>query len=100
MFSTARDVTLRSSEPILDLAGKEIYKLKGERIYKLTGELVGRLNVAGSNMRLDKSGDRLFPAPARAGVEGQETVAMDGSQSATWQSQLPESSLRRFWSRS
>jgi hypothetical protein len=58
--SEGRHVAIVRADSILDLTGKEIYKLKGERIYKLTGELVGRLNVAGSNMRLDKSGDRLF----------------------------------------
>jgi hypothetical protein len=60
--SEGRHVAIVRADSILDLTGKEIYKLKGERIYKLTGELVGRLNAAGSNMRLDKSGDRLFSA--------------------------------------
>jgi hypothetical protein len=58
--SEGRHVAIVLADTVFNLYGKEIYKLKGERIYKLTGELVGRLNVAGSNMRLDKSGDRLF----------------------------------------
>jgi hypothetical protein len=58
--SEGRQVAIVRADSILNLKGKEIYKLKGERIYKLTGELVGHLNAAGSDMRLDKSGDRLF----------------------------------------
>jgi hypothetical protein len=58
--SEGRHVAIVRADSILDLTGKVIYKLKGEKIYKLTGELVGHVNAAGSNMRLDKSGDRLF----------------------------------------
>ena len=48
---------------ILDLKGKKLYHLKGMNIYRLTGELVGHLNGAlGSDKRLDRSTDRLFPA--------------------------------------
>ena len=46
---------------IYDLAGKRLYDLRGQKIYKPTGELVGHLNSAGGDRRLDKSTDRLFP---------------------------------------
>ena len=50
---------------ILDLKGKKLYHLKGMNIYRLSGELVGHLNGAqGSDKRLDRSTDRLFPAKA------------------------------------
>ena len=58
--SEGRHVAVVRANSIFDLSGIEIYKLRGEKIYKLTGELVGHLNAAGSNMRLDKSSDRLF----------------------------------------
>ena len=48
---------------IFDLAGKKLYKLKGGNIYRLSGEFVGHLNGAGgSDTRLDRSTDRLFPS--------------------------------------
>jgi len=48
---------------ILDLKGKKLYHLKGMNIYRLSGELIGHLNGAqGSDKRLDRSTDRLFPA--------------------------------------
>jgi len=45
---------------IYDLAGKKLYDLRGQKIYKPTGELVGYLNSAAGDRRLDKSADRLF----------------------------------------
>ena len=48
---------------IFDLTGKKMYKLKGGNIYRLSGEFVGHLNGAGgSEKRLDRSTDRLFPS--------------------------------------
>ena len=48
---------------IFDLAGKKLYTLKGVNIYRPSGELVGHLSAArGSEKRLDRSTDRLFPA--------------------------------------
>ena len=46
---------------IYDLAGKRLYDLRGQKIYGPTGELVGHLNMASGDRRLDKSTDRLFP---------------------------------------
>lgn len=45
---------------IYDLTGKKLYDLRGRKIYKPTGELVGQLNSAAGDSRLDKSTDRLF----------------------------------------
>jgi hypothetical protein len=46
---------------IYSLNGHKLYKLKGTNIYKLSGELMGHLNASsGSEMRLDRSTDRLF----------------------------------------
>lgn len=45
---------------IYDLAGTKLYELRGTKIYKSTGELVGHLNSAGGDRRLDKRTDRLF----------------------------------------
>jgi hypothetical protein len=42
------------------LSGKKLYDLRGQKIYKPTGELVGHLNSAAGDRRLDKSTDRLF----------------------------------------
>ena len=48
---------------IFDLTGKKLYILKGVNIYRPSGELVGHLsNARGSEKRLDRSTDRLFPA--------------------------------------
>jgi hypothetical protein len=48
---------------IFDLSGKKLYTLKGVNIYRPSGELVGHLNDArGSEKRLDRSTDRLFPS--------------------------------------
>jgi hypothetical protein len=46
---------------IYDLADKRLYDVRGQKIYKPTGELVGHLNTAAGDRRLDKSTDRLFP---------------------------------------
>jgi hypothetical protein len=46
---------------IYGLKGHKLYELKGANIYKLSGELMGHLNPShGSQMRLDRSTDRLF----------------------------------------
>ena len=48
---------------IFDLTGKKLYNLKGASIYRPSGELVGHMNDArGSDTRLARSTDRLFPA--------------------------------------
>ena len=48
---------------IFDLKGKKIYTLKGANIYRPSGELVGHLSDArGSEKRLDRSTDKLFPS--------------------------------------
>ena len=53
---------------VFDLTGKKLYTLRGGRIYRLSGELVGHLGDArGSEQRLDRSTDRLFPAKASPG---------------------------------
>jgi hypothetical protein len=52
---------------IFDLNGQKLYHLKGINIYRLSGELVGHLNGAqGSEKRLDRFTDRLFPARGRS----------------------------------
>jgi hypothetical protein len=48
---------------MFDLTGKKRYTLKGVNIYRPSGELVGHLSGAkGSEKRLDRCSDRLFPA--------------------------------------
>jgi hypothetical protein len=48
---------------IYDLAGNKLYDLRGLNIYLPSGELVGHMNdVRGSDKRLARSTDRLFPA--------------------------------------
>jgi hypothetical protein len=48
---------------LFDLKGRKLYHLKGTNIYRLSGELVGHLNGAqGSDKRLDRATDKLFPA--------------------------------------
>ena len=52
---------------IFDLAGKKLYDLKGPNIYRPSGELVGHMNDArGSDKRLARSTDRLFPSHSLA----------------------------------
>ena len=47
---------------IFDPSGKKLYNLKGVNIYRPSGELVGHFsNTSGSEKRLDRSTDRLFP---------------------------------------
>jgi hypothetical protein len=47
---------------IFDLSGKKLYDLRGVNIYRPSGELVGHFsNSRGSEKRLDRSTDRLFP---------------------------------------
>jgi hypothetical protein len=47
---------------IFDLTGKKLYDLKGVNIYRPSGGLVGHLSDArGSEKRLDRSTDKLFP---------------------------------------
>ena len=45
---------------IYDPNGKRLYDLRGQKIYRSTGELVGHLNTASGDRRLDKSTDKLF----------------------------------------
>ena len=48
---------------MFDLTGKKLYTLKGVNVYRPSGELVGHLSGAkGSEKRLDRCTDRLFPA--------------------------------------
>ena len=55
-------VAVVSGHEIFDLTGKKLYDLKGANIYRLSGELVGHFSDArGSEKRLDRSTDRLFP---------------------------------------
>jgi hypothetical protein len=50
---------------IFDLTGKKLFTVKGANVYRLSGELVGHLSTAaGSETRLDRSNDRLFPEPS------------------------------------
>jgi len=47
---------------IFDLRGEKLYELKGINIYRLSGDLVGHLNdTLGTETRLDRTNDRLFP---------------------------------------
>ncbi len=59
--SEGHHVAVVRGDKIFDLAGRKPYDLRGTKIYKTTGELVGHLNSVGSERRLDKSADRLFP---------------------------------------
>jgi hypothetical protein len=48
---------------VFSLKGHKLYDLRGVNIYKLNGDLVGHLSDAnGTEKRLDKATDRLFPA--------------------------------------
>ena len=62
---------------IFDLKGQKLYELKGINIYRLSGELVGHLNDApGSERRLDRSTDRLFPVSGfKTGLNAQRRQA-------------------------
>jgi hypothetical protein len=55
-------VAMVSGSEIFDLTGKKLYDVKGVNIYRLSGELVGHLSdTRGTEKRLDRSSDRLFP---------------------------------------
>jgi 4-fold beta-flower domain-containing protein len=58
--SEGQYVAYIQADQIYDLSGKKVYDLRGLKIYKPTGELVGQLNSAAGDRRLDKSTDRLF----------------------------------------
>ena len=45
---------------IYNLAGQRLYYIRGQKIYKPTGELIGHLNSASGDTRLDKATERLF----------------------------------------
>ena len=45
---------------IYNLAGQKLYEIRGQKIYKPTGELIGHLNSASGDRRLDKGTERLF----------------------------------------
>ena len=61
---------VRGSE-IFDLTGKKLYNLRGVNIYRLSGELVGHLSDArGSERRLDRFTDRLFPGATQLAEKG------------------------------
>jgi hypothetical protein len=71
-------VAVVSGSEIFDLTGKKLYNIKGVNIYRPSGELVGHLNDAkGSDKRLDRSTDRLFPShspfPSKAEGEARGT---------------------------
>ena len=52
---------------IFDPTGKKLYDLKGVNIYRPSGDLVGHLSDAsGSEKRLDRFTDRLFPASSNS----------------------------------
>ena len=75
--STGDHVAVVIGSEIFDLVGHKLYDLKGANIYRLSGELIGHLNSSsGSEKRLDRFADRLFPTKARlmptlrAGIAG------------------------------
>ena len=45
---------------IYNLTGQKLYEIRGQKIYKPTGELIGHLNSASGDRRLDKGTERLF----------------------------------------
>ena len=48
---------------VFGLKGQKLCDLKGSNIYKLNGDLVGHLSDAhGTDKRLDKATDKLFPS--------------------------------------
>jgi hypothetical protein len=56
---------------IFDLVGHKLYDVKGANLYRLSGELIGHLyNSSGSERRLDRFTDRLFPTKARLPTPG------------------------------
>jgi hypothetical protein len=60
--SKGTHVAVVQGSDIFGVDGQKLYALRGINIYRLSGELVGHLNDAhGSEKRLDRSTDRLFP---------------------------------------
>jgi hypothetical protein len=60
--SKGTHVAVMQGSDIFGVDGQKLYALRGINIYRLSGELVGHLNDAhGSEKRLDRSTDRLFP---------------------------------------
>ena len=56
-------VAVVTGREVFTLRGEKLYDLRGVNIYKLNGDLVGHLSDArGTEKRLDKATDRLFPA--------------------------------------
>jgi large exoprotein involved in heme utilization and adhesion len=56
-------VAVITGHDVLSLKGEKLYHLRGANLYKLNGDLVGHLSDAhGTEKRLDKATDRLFPA--------------------------------------
>ena len=56
-------VAVVTGHEVFSLKGEKLYDLRGANIYKLNGDLVGHLSDArGTEKRLDKATDRLFPA--------------------------------------
>ena len=50
-------------DEVFGLKGQKLYDLKGSNIYKLNGDMVGHLsNSRGTEKRLDKATDKLFPS--------------------------------------
>jgi hypothetical protein len=65
--SNGTHVAVVNGGEVFDLDGQKIYELKGINLYRLSGELVGHLNGAhGTEKRLDRSTDRLFPVRGRS----------------------------------
>jgi len=55
-------VAVVNGTEVFSLSGQKLYEVKGAKIYRISGELIGHLNEAvGSDKRLDRSNDRLFP---------------------------------------
>jgi hypothetical protein len=65
--SNGTHVAVLNGAEVFDLDGQKIYQLKGTNLYRLSGELVGHISSAhGTEKRLDRSTDRLFPVRARS----------------------------------
>jgi hypothetical protein len=65
--SNGVQVAVMNDGGVFDLDGRKLYDLKGINIYRLSGELVGHLNNGqGSEKRLDRSTDKLFPSRGRS----------------------------------
>ena len=65
--SNGTHVAVLNGAEVFDLDGQKIYELKGINLYRLSGELVGHLNnTHGTEKRLDRSTDRLFPVKGKS----------------------------------